>query len=141
MVAIHSIPEDIVKLALANPMIMVASDGILADGKGHPRAAGTYARVLGRYVREEHALSLMDALRKMTVMPADRIGMKNLGRLAVGADADVTVFDPARVSDRATFDKPAQYSVGIEYVVVNGVPVVKRGELVDGVAPGRGIRR
>ena len=67
--AIHSIPEEMVRVALANPMVMIASDGILEDGKGHPRAAGTYARVLGRYVREEHVLSLMDALRKMTVMP------------------------------------------------------------------------
>lgn len=141
MVAIHSIPEDIVRLALANPMVMIASDGILENGKGHPRAAGTYARVLGRYVREQHTLSLMDALRKMTVMPADRLGMKNKGRIAVGADADITVFDPARVIDRATFDKPAQYSEGIDYVLVGGTEVVRRGELVEGVAPGKGVRR
>jgi N-acyl-D-aspartate/D-glutamate deacylase len=140
MVAIHSIPEEIVKLAMANPMVMIASDGILDEGKGHPRAAGTYARVLGKYVREEKTLSLMDALKKMTSMPADRLGMKNLGRIAVGADADITVFDPARVIDRATFEKPAQYSEGIEYVVVNGVPVVQRGALVDGALPGRGVR-
>ena len=106
----------------------------------HPRAAGTYARVLGRYVREQHALTLMDALRKMTVMPADRLG-SNQGRIAVGADADITVFDPARVMDRATFENPAQYSEGIPYVLVNGTFVVDRGELVSGVAPGRGVRR
>jgi dihydroorotase len=141
MMAIHSIPEEIVKLAMANPMVMIASDGILDEGKGHPRAAGTYARVLGKYVREEKALSLMDALRKMTSMPADRLGMKNLGRIAVGADADITVFDQARVIDRATFEKPAQYSEGIEYVVVNGVPVVQHAALVDGALPGRGVRR
>lgn len=141
MVAIHSIPEDIVKLAMGNPMVMIASDGILDHGKGHPRAAGTYARVLGRYVREEHALSLMDGLRKMTVMPADRLGMKNKGRIAVGADADLTVFNPATIIDRATFEKPAQYSEGIEYVLVNGTPVVSGGKLVDGVFPGRGVRR
>jgi N-acyl-D-aspartate/D-glutamate deacylase len=120
---------------------MIASDGILEEGKGHPRAAGTYARVLGRYVREQHALSLMGALRKMTVMPADRLGLKNKGRIAVGADADVTVFDPDRVIDRATFDKPAQYSEGIEYVLVNGTPVVSKGELREGEMPGRGVRR
>jgi N-acyl-D-aspartate/D-glutamate deacylase len=141
MVAVHSIPEEIVKLAMANPMVMIASDGILEEGKGHPRAAGTYARVLGKYVREEKALPLMEALRKMTSMPADRLGIQTKGRLAVGADADVTVFDPARVIDRATFEKPAQYSVGIEYVVVGGTAVVKRGELVEGVMPGRGVRR
>ena len=141
MVAVHSIPEDIVKLAMANPMVMIASDGILDHGKGHPRAAGTYCRVLGRYVREEHALTLMDAIRKMTVMPADRLGIKTKGRLAVGADADISVFDPARVIDRATFENPAQYSSGMVYVLVNGVPVVSKGNLVEGIAPGKGLRR
>jgi dihydroorotase len=141
MVAIHSIPEEVVRLAMANPMVMIASDGILENGKGHPRAAGTYARVLGRYVREQHALSLMDALRKMTVMPADRLGLKNKGRIAVDADADITMFDPARVTDRATFDKPAQYSEGIEYVLVGGVAVVNGGKLEEGRLPGKGVRR
>jgi dihydroorotase len=141
MVAIHSIPEEVVRLAIANPLTMIASDGILDNGKGHPRAAGTYARVLGRYVREQHALSLMDALRKMTVMPADRLGMRTKGRIAVGADADITVFDAARVIDRATFENPAQYSVGIQDVLVNGNFVVRGGELVDGVAPGLPVRR
>jgi dihydroorotase len=141
MVAIHSIPEDVVRMAIADPLTMIASDGILDHGKGHPRAAGTYARVLGRYVREQHALTLMDALRKMTVMPADRLGIGTKGRIAVSADADITVFDPARVIDRATFENPAQYSEGIEYVLVNGTLVVKGGELVDGVAPGLAVRR
>jgi N-acyl-D-aspartate/D-glutamate deacylase len=141
MVAIHSIPEEIVKLALGNPMVMVASDGILENGKGHPRAAGTYARVLGRYVRDQKTLSLVDALRRMTVMPADRIGMKNKGRLSVGADADITIFDPAKVNDKATFENPAQYSEGIDWVVVNGVVVVRKGALVEGVAPGRGVKK
>ena len=141
MVAIHSIPEAVVRLALADPMVMIASDGILDHGKGHPRAAGTYARVLGRYVREEHLLTLMDALRRMTIMPAERAALPNQGRLQVGADANITVFDPARVIDRATFDNPAQYSDGIPYVLVNGVVVVKNGAFVNGVEPGRGIRR
>ena len=141
MVAIHSIPEDIVRSAIADPIVMIASDGILENGRGHPRAAGTYARVLGRYVREQHALSLMDALRKMTVMPADRLGIRTKGRIAVGADADITVFDAERVTDRATFEKPAQYSEGIPYVLVNGTLVVRRGELVNGVAPGVPVRR
>jgi len=141
MVAIHSIPEEVVRLAVADPMTMIASDGILDRGKGHPRAAGTYARVLGRYVREQRALTLMDAVRKMTVMPADRLGIRTKGRIAVGADADVTVFDAARVIDRATFENPAQYSEGIEYVLANGTLVVKGGELVEGVAPGLAVRR
>jgi dihydroorotase len=141
MVAIHSIPEDVVTVAMANSLVDIASDGILENGKGHPRAAGTYSRVLGRYVREQHALTLMEAIRKMTFAPAERLGIGGKGRIAVGADADLAVFDPARVTDRATFESPAQYSEGMVYVLVNGVPVVRNGSLVEGVAPGRGLRR
>jgi len=140
MVALHSIPEDMVRTAVANPIVMIASDGIMENGKGHPRAAGTYARVLGRYVREQHALGLMDAIRKMNLMPAQRLGIQTKGRLQVGADADLTVFDPDKVIDRATFDNPAQYSEGISYVLVNGTFVVKEGRVQEGVAPGRGLR-
>jgi N-acyl-D-aspartate/D-glutamate deacylase len=129
MVAIHSIPEEVVRQAMGNPMVMIASDGILENGKGHPRAVGTYSRVLGRYVREQHVLTLMDALRKMTVMPADRLAMKNKGRLAMGADADITVFDPGKIIDRATFDHPAEPSEGVRYVLVDGVAIVKEGRV------------
>jgi dihydroorotase len=141
MVAIHSIPEDIVQLAIAHPNVMIASDGILEGGKGHPRAAGTYARVLGRYVREQHALPLMEAVRKMTILPAQRLGLAGKGRIAIGADADLTIFDPNTVTDRATFEKPAQHSEGIQYVLVNGTPVVDRGELVANQTPGKPVRR
>ncbi len=141
MVAIHSIPEAMVKLAISDPMVMIASDGILENGKGHPRAAGCYARVLGRYVREERALPLMEALRKMTLMPAERVALKDKGRIRIGADADITIFDPARVADRATFENPAQYSEGIPYVLVNGVVVVNKGVLVESALPGRGVLR
>jgi len=141
MVAAHSIPEAMARFAVGQPQVMVASDGILDEGKGHPRAAGTFARVLGRYVRDQKAIALMDALRKMTALPAERLGLTTKGRLSVGADADVTVFDPARVIDRATFEKPAQYSEGIEYVFVNGVAVVSRGQLVEGGLPGKGVKR
>jgi N-acyl-D-aspartate/D-glutamate deacylase len=141
MVIIHSIPEEMARLAIANPIVMVASDGEIERGKGHPRGAGTFARVLGHYVREEHALTLMDALRKMSLMPAQRLGIQSKGRLQVGADADITVFDADRVIDRATFDNPAQYSEGIPYVLVNGAFVVKDGQLQQNIAPGRGLRR
>jgi N-acyl-D-aspartate/D-glutamate deacylase len=141
MVAIHSIPEEVVRTAMADPDVIVASDGILEAGKGHPRAAGTYARVLGRYVREQHVLSLNDALRKMSLLPAQRLNLSTKGRLQVGADADITVFDPERVSDRATFENPAQYSDGIPYVMVNGVWVVKNSRIEENVFPGRGLRR
>jgi N-acyl-D-aspartate/D-glutamate deacylase len=141
MVAIHCIPEDVVREAMADPDVMIASDGILNNGKGHPRAAGTYARVLGKYVREEHVVSLMDALRKTSLMPAQLLNIPNKGRLQVGADADITVFDPDRVIDKATFERPAQYSEGIPYVMVNGVWVVKNGAIQPGVDPGRGLRK
>lgn len=123
---------------------MIASDGLILNGKGHPRGAGTYAHVLGYYVRQQHALSLMDAVRKMTLMPAQRLEarapmMKNKGRVKVGADADLTIFDPQRVIDKATYEKLA-YSSGIEYVLVGGVPVVSAGKLVEGATPGEAIR-
>jgi dihydroorotase len=140
MVAIHGIPEEIARLAIADPTVMIASDGILDHGKGHPRAAGTYARVLGRYVREQHALTLMDALRKMNWMPAQRLGLPNKGRIEVGADADITVFDPLTVVDKATFDNPAQYSDGIPFVVVNGTVAVAKS-VIQNTYPGQPIRR
>jgi len=145
MVAVFSMTEEIVETALANPLTMIASDGILANGKGHPRTAGTYTRVLGKYVRERGALSLMDALRKMTLMPAQRLerrvpSMKNKGRIRVGADADLVIFDAARVIDKSTYDEPAQYAEGVRYVLVNGVAVVKNGELQTAEHPGRAVR-
>jgi len=143
-VIIHSIPAAAVAAALESPFAMIASDGGLTSGKGHPRSSGTYARVLGRYVREEHALSLMDAIRRMSLMPAQRLearvpAMKNKGRIRAGADADLTLFDAATVSDAATYEHPAQYSQGIRDVLVNGVVVVRDGRL-ESVAPGRAVR-
>jgi len=145
MVVIFQNTEETVRTALAHPLVMIGSDGILRDGKGHPRGAGTYARVLGKYVREDKALSLMDAIRKSSLMPAQRLEaispqMRQKGRLKVGADADITVFDPNHVIDKATFENPAQYSEGFRYVIVNGTFVVREGQLQDGVAAGQGIR-
>jgi N-acyl-D-aspartate/D-glutamate deacylase len=140
-VILHSIPEEMVKLVMADPTVMIASDGWIDNGKGHPRGAGCFARVLGHYVREEKALTLMDAVRKMSLLPAERIGLKSKGRIAVGADADLAIFDAAHVTDRATYEKPDQYSDGIPYVVVNGVIVVNKGKLADGVFPGQAVRR
>ncbi len=136
---------EMVRAAIADPLTMIASDGILIAGKGHPRTAGTYARVLGEYVREEKALLLMDALRKMTLMPAKRLEkhapvFRDKGRIRIGADADITVFDPSKVLDKATYEQPMQYSEGIQFVFVNGTLVVKDGKLVDGVFPGRPLR-
>jgi imidazolonepropionase-like amidohydrolase len=146
IVIVHSIPADAVRAAVANPIVMIASDGMPITGpKVHPRGQGTFARVLGYYVREEKALDLMTALRKMTLMPARRLekrapAFSDKGRIRIGADADITVFDPGRVIDKATYDNPLQYSEGIDFVLVNGVPVVKDGQLVEGVFPGRPAR-
>lgn len=146
IVVIFSIPEDVARATMADPTVMVASDGMLITGaKVHPRGQGTFSRVLGHYVREERALSLMTALRKMTLLPAQRLekrapAFRDKGRIRVGADADITVFDPNRVIDKATYEGPLQYSEGIQFVLVNGVLVVKDGQLVDGIFPGRGAR-
>jgi dihydroorotase len=144
-VILHLIPEDVVKLAVASPLTMIASDGVLSGGKGHPRSSGSYARVLGRYVRDERALTLIEAIKKMTIMPAQRLERRapmfsRKGRIEVGADADITIFDPATVADRATYDKPAEYSTGIKYVLVNGTPVVFDGKLRTEALPGRAVR-
>jgi N-acyl-D-aspartate/D-glutamate deacylase len=145
MVAVFSMTEEIVTAAIESPLTMIASDGILENGKGHPRTAGTYSRILGKYVREQHALTLMEALTKMTLMPAQRLerrvpSMRNKGRIRVGADADLTIFDPQTISDSSTFQEPAKYSEGIKFVLVNGVLVVKDGQLQSGVHPGRAVR-
>jgi dihydroorotase len=132
--------EDMVRLAVSHPLVMIASDGI----SEHPRSAGTYARILGKYVREEKALTLMDAIRKSSLLPAQRLEtmspqMRQKGRVKIGADADLSVFDPASVIDKATFEKPAQYSEGFRYVLVSGTFVVRDGKLQQGAHPGRGI--
>ena len=138
--------DEMVKAAVVSPLTMIASDGIpYVDGRSHPRSAGTYARILGHHVREEKSLALMEALRKMSLAPAQRLekrtpAMRNKGRIRVGADADVAVFDPVRVTDRATYEKPALHSEGILHVLVNGVPVVKDGRLQEGITPGRPVR-
>jgi dihydroorotase len=144
-VILHAIPEEAARQAIAYPGVMIASDGRIEQGKGHPRSAGTYARVLGHYVRDEKAMPLMTAIQKMTLLPAKRLEsaapqMAHKGRIKVGADADIAVFDAARVIDRATFEKPDQYSEGIPFVLVNGVFVVRDGQVVEGVKPGAGIK-
>jgi dihydroorotase len=145
LVIVHLMSEDMVQFALRNRLTIVASDSLLMGGKGHPRSAGTFCRVLGQYVREKKTLTLMEALRKMTLMPAQRLegrvpAMKNKGRIRIGSDADITIFDPEKVIDKATFKEPIKYSEGIGYVLVDGVLVVKEGQLQTSVTPGKPIR-
>ncbi len=141
----HQFSEDLVKETIANSLMMIASDGMLEDGKGHPRTAGTFSRILGHYVRETKTLTLMNALRKMTLMPAQRLEqrvpmMKNKGRIRVGADADITIFNAEKIIDKSTYEEPAKYSEGIMYVLVNGAIAVNKGELQSDIAPGRPVR-
>ena len=143
-VIIHSRPEWQTRKAIESPLSMIASDGFIDNGRGHPRTSGTYAKVLGRYVRDEHAFTLMDALRRMSLEPARRLerhtpAMLKKGRVRVGADADLTIFDPKTVNDRATYENAAIPSAGIPFVVIGGQVVVDRGE-VTAARPGRALR-
>lgn len=146
-VIIHMMKDENVEFLIGRPGIMIASDAMpLPGGRGHPRGVGTFARVLGRYVREKKTVDLMEALRKMTLLPSERVRgaapmMARKGRLAVGADADITIFDPGKVIDNATFAHPEQASTGIPFVIVNGTVVVRDGNIVVGVAPGRVVKR
>jgi N-acyl-D-aspartate/D-glutamate deacylase len=141
LVLIYTNPDAIVDGVITDPLTMIASDAVI----GHPRAAGAFARVLARYVREQRTLTLPDAIRKMSLMPAQRLERATVaaarkGRLQVGADADIAVFDPATVADRATYASPALPAIGFRHVLVNGIPVVRDGQLLD-AAPGRAIVR
>ena len=131
---------------VAQPDVMVASDGIpFLYGPAHPRGSGTFSRILGRYSRDQQTIGLMDALKKMTLLPAQRLEhiapvMRNKGRIRLGADADITLFDPATVLDRSTYEQGDIPSEGIVHVLVSGTFVVRNGELIEGVFPGRAIK-
>ncbi len=140
MVVIHSNTQEMVDAVIPNPLVMIASDGL----KGHPRNAGTYSRILGQYVREMRSLTLMDAIRKMTLMPAQVLEKSTpaahaKGRLQEGADADIVVFDPQTIADRATYQSPMEPSVGVRYLVVGGTLLVDQSKLVPDVFPGRAL--
>ena len=139
-VLIFANTQEMVDAVIPNPLIMIASDGLEA----HPRNAGTFARVLAQYVREKKTLTLMEALRKMTLMPAQMLerstpAAHQKGRLQEGADADITVFDPETITDRSTFQKPMEPSVGVRYLLVGGTPLIDEGKLMPDVFPGRAL--
>ncbi len=143
-VIIHHMKEEWIRQPLAADWVIVASDGMPYAPGAHPRSAGTFSRVLGRYVREEGLLDLPTAIRKMTLLPARRLEafapqMRRKGRLQVGADADLVIFDAATIADTATFEDGLSYSAGVRHVLVMGEAVVRDGKSVDGVFPGQAI--
>jgi N-acyl-D-amino-acid deacylase len=135
---LHAMAEEDVRAFLTNERVNVATDSLFG-GKPHPRTFGTYPRILGYYVREEHLLTLEEAVRKMTSLPARAMGMQNRGVVREGMAADLVVFDPYLVETRATFEEPRQYPSGIPHVLVNGEFVVRDGE-ITGDRPGRTLR-
>ena len=139
-VLIFSNSQEVLDKVIPHPLVMIASDGL----EGHPRNAGTFSRVLAQYVREKRTITLMEALRKMSLMPAEMLerstpAARQKGRLQEGADADIVVFDLATINDRATFQKPMEPSVGVHYLLVAGTLVVDDGKIVSGVYPGRAL--
>jgi dihydroorotase/N-acyl-D-amino-acid deacylase len=145
-VAVFGMSQPDVTLALQQPWVAVdndssgtSPDGILGQEHPHPRAYGTFPRILRKYVREDKALSLEDAIRKFSALPAQRLRLTDRGVLKSGMWADVVIFDPATVRDLATFDNPNQLSEGVDYVLVNGVPVIDQSRMT-GALPGKVLR-
>jgi len=139
-VVIFSNTQEVIDKVIQHPLVMIASDGL----EGHPRNAGTYSRVLAQYVREKGTITLMDALRKMSLMPAEMLersttAARRKGRLQEGADADIVVFDAQAISDRSTFEKPMEPSIGVRTLVVGGTVVVDEGKIVPNIFPGRAL--
>lgn len=143
-VIIHLMKPEWIKTGIAAPGVMIASDGMPYAKLAHPRTAGTFSRVLGKYVREEKVIDLNSAIEKMTLLPAKRLEsiapmMRYKGRIQIGADADITIFDPNTVIDKSTFEKGLAFSEGIEYVMVNGVFALKNGKTVGNVFSGQPV--
>ncbi len=141
VVIMHMMKPEWIKSGIAAPGVIIGSDGMPYSKLAHPRTAGTFARVLGKYVREDKVIDLNTALEKMTLLPAKRLEniapmMRFKGRIQVGADADITIFNPDTIIDKATFEKGLEFSAGIEYVMVNGTFVLMNGKTVTGVMPG-----
>jgi hypothetical protein len=139
-VVIFNNTQEVIDKVISHPLVMIGSDGI----EGHSRNAGTFSRVLAQYVREKGTITLMDALRKMSLTQAERLerstpAARQKGRLQEGADADIVVFDPGTIRDSSAFDKPMEPSVGVRYLVVGGTVIVDGGKIVPNVFPGRAL--
>jgi N-acyl-D-amino-acid deacylase len=141
-----SMSEDNIRKEIQQPWMSfcsdcgsISSEGVFLNRNRHPRTYGTFARLLGKYVRDEKLVPLQEAIRRLTSMPADNLKLRGRGRLAPGYFADVAVFDPATIQDHATFDRPHQYSTGVQHVLVNGTPVIRDGEHT-GAKPGQVVR-
>ena len=139
-----STPEESMNAAVTHPLTMIATDSIIENGKGHPRTAGSYTKVLGEFVRSRKDLSLAEALSKMSLMPAKRLEKRapafmKKGRIQVGCDADICIFNPNTVIDNSTYTNPTAAPTGMNYVLVNGVPVLSNGRIEEGSFPGTGI--
>ncbi|MBM3767319.1 MAG: amidohydrolase family protein [Acidobacteria bacterium] len=144
VVILHLMKPEWIKMAMSSPFVIVASDTMPYAPGAHPRGGGTYSKVLGEYVRELKAATLIEAIRRMSLLPAQRLesiapAMKNKGRIKVGADADLAIFDAATVRDTGTYQTGPQFAQGIPHVIVNGVAVVENGKTVPGVFPGTAI--
>ncbi len=143
-IVIFNMKPEWIKKGIESPVTVIGSDGMPYSKYAHPRSAGTFSRVLGVYVREMKSLSLVDALKKMTIRPAQRLEpfapmMRFKGRIQVGADADITVFDPNTIIDKATFEGGLKFSEGIKHVIVNGTFVIKNGATIGNVFPGQAV--
>ncbi len=143
-VIMHMMKPEWIKIGLSNPKTMIASDGMPYAPMAHPRTAGTFSRVLGKYVREEKVIDLITAIGKMSYLPAKRLetiapSMLHKGRMQVGADADISIFNPTTISDKASFDKGLAFSEGMEYVLVNGKIILRNGNILSNTFPGQPI--
>jgi N-acyl-D-aspartate/D-glutamate deacylase len=144
VVIMHMMKPEWIRTGIVSPGVMIASDGMTYAKLAHPRTAGTFSRVLGKYVREDKVIDLNTAIEKMTLLPAKRLeniapSMRFKGRIQVGADADITIFNPNTIIDKATFEKGLEFSAGIEYVMVNGSFVLKNGKTVSNIFPGQAV--
>lgn len=143
-VILHMMKPEWIKTGIAYPNTIIASDGMPYARLAHPRTAGTFSRLLGKYVREEKVIDLSTAIKKITLLPAQRLegissAMRLKGRIQKGADADITIFDPDKIIDKSTFEEGLEFSEGIQFVLVNGIFIIKNGRTVEQVFPGQPI--